>query len=246
MNAKISVYYFLILMVFPLTACFSSDNKAQSEKPLATESTKPEFIYVYDPLCGWCYGFSPVMQKLKDYYKDKMNFTIYSGGLVVGERVSSIKEGFGFIKAGTKTVTKTTGVEFGKPFMDLVEEGSYIYNSEPACVALTVFKTINPERAFEFAHDMQLALFKAGKSLNDTATFLNLVKNFDVNPDDFLQKFRQEEYKKATYEEFETANALGADGFPTVIIKKGNDYKVLSNGYKDYDELRREIDKTLK
>ena len=27
---------------------------------------KPKIIYVYDALCGWCFGFSPSMEKIKE------------------------------------------------------------------------------------------------------------------------------------------------------------------------------------
>lgn len=242
---KNNIYpYLLIFIIFQLTlACTSTPKQTQANHN--QDAAKPELIYVYDPLCGWCYGFSPVMQKLKEKYKDNFNFTIYSGGLAIGESAKSIKEGFSFIKDASEEVTEASGAEFGKPFMELVDEGSYIYNSEPPCVALTVFKSIKPERAFAFAHDMQLSFFKEGKSLNDTATYLALVKKFDVSPDEFLKKFRQEDFKKQTYKEFELGQQLGAEGFPTIIIKKGQETKVITNGYQDFETVSKLIEKEI-
>jgi putative protein-disulfide isomerase len=243
---KYKEYNFLlaILIFLVATACTSTPKQTQSND--LKQSTKPELIYIYDPLCGWCYGFSPVMQKLKENYKDKFNFIILSGGLAISDNPKSIKEGFSFIKNALQEVTDETGVEFGKPFLELADEGSYIYNSEPPCVALTVFKSIKPERAFAFSHDMQLSFFKEGKSLNDSATYLELVKKFDVNPDEFLKKFREDEYKKKTYQEFETAEKLDANGFPTIIIRNAEQTKVISNGYQDYETVSKLIEKEIK
>jgi len=40
------------------------------EVPLATQGQVPDrgitLYYFYDALCGWCYGFSPVIAKLAD------------------------------------------------------------------------------------------------------------------------------------------------------------------------------------
>lgn len=31
---------------------------------------QPIVYYVFDPLCGWCYGFSPIITKAYDTFKD--------------------------------------------------------------------------------------------------------------------------------------------------------------------------------
>ncbi|HVE60446.1 MAG TPA: hypothetical protein VNA26_01410, partial [Chitinophagaceae bacterium] len=39
--------------------------------------------YCYDALCGWCYGFSPVMKKIEQEYKDQVSFDVLSGGMIM-------------------------------------------------------------------------------------------------------------------------------------------------------------------
>ena len=53
---------------------------------------KTTVLYVFDPLCGWCYGFSPVMVKLNDNYKENVKFVVISGGMVVGDRIGPLGE----------------------------------------------------------------------------------------------------------------------------------------------------------
>jgi putative protein-disulfide isomerase len=38
--------------------------------------------YVYDPLCGWCYGFSPVINQLKESMQDEFTIEVISGVMV--------------------------------------------------------------------------------------------------------------------------------------------------------------------
>ena len=42
-------------------------------------------IYCYDAYCGWCYGFSEVMKKINSAYKNKLEFEVLSGGMILPE-----------------------------------------------------------------------------------------------------------------------------------------------------------------
>jgi protein-disulfide isomerase-like protein with CxxC motif len=39
---------------------------------------KPKIIYCYDAYCGWCYGFSPVIQQIWQTHKDQFDFETLS------------------------------------------------------------------------------------------------------------------------------------------------------------------------
>jgi putative protein-disulfide isomerase len=47
---------------------------------------QPLLIYCYDAYCGWCYGFSPVMKKVEEAYKDRLQIEVLSGGMVLPEQ----------------------------------------------------------------------------------------------------------------------------------------------------------------
>ena len=34
----------------------------------------PTIVYVYDALCGWCYGFAPVIERLHEKYGDRLTY----------------------------------------------------------------------------------------------------------------------------------------------------------------------------
>ena len=41
-------------------------------------------IYIGDPMCSWCWGFSPVLNKIRDKYSSKVKFSVLVGGLRSG------------------------------------------------------------------------------------------------------------------------------------------------------------------
>ncbi len=179
----------------------------------------PSLLYIYDPLCGWCYGFSPVMEKLYESLNDKLHFEVYSGGMMLGSRSGTINEVAPYIKTAYKTVEQRTGVVFGEPFLKgMLEPGTAILNSEKPCIALTAFKSYLPKRAVEFAHVLQGALYKDGKDLNQDTTYPDLVTPFGINPIEFVEKLNSSDFKRKTNEEFKIVSELGVSGFPTVLL----------------------------
>ena len=91
---------------------------------------KDQVVYVYDPLCGWCYGFSNVITKLQENYQSKIDFTVLSGGMMMGSREEPISVMADYIKGAYKTVEQKCGVTFGERYLKgILESKTYISSS---------------------------------------------------------------------------------------------------------------------
>ncbi|MFP4095137.1 MAG: DsbA family protein [Cyclobacteriaceae bacterium] len=204
-----------------------------------------ELMYCYDPLCGWCYGFSPVVRQLEQTFSNQLPFTAYSGGMATGERAAPIGQAFAYIKQALGTVEQHTGVRFGQGFRDLLEEGSYVYNSEPPARALTVFKSVSNKSSLALAHALQQAIFDEGKNLNEAEVLAAIAEEQGLKSDIFLKLFEQEKYRQKTLEEFAFVQKMGVSGFPTLLYRNGRKLYILSRGYQAYEPLRESIEKLL-
>lgn len=216
------------------------------EKPMIELIEKPQIVYVYDPICGWCYGFSPVVKKLQGEYESKADFKILHGGMLVGNGITTMSTMSNYISSAYQRVENLTGVTFGDSFLrGILQNPAYILDSEKpsrACIALS---SLAPEKSLSIGHAIQLALYHEGKSLNDTNTYLEIAQNFKINHDIFLERFRSTEYVKLTFEEFAAASAMGAKGYPYLVLYKDGKKQVLTYGYSDYEEIKKQLDKLL-
>jgi putative protein-disulfide isomerase len=203
--------------------------------------TETEFIYVYDALCGWCYGFAPVVQRLHEKYRHDVPFTVVSGGLALGDRVQPVSSMAAYILDAIPLVERTTGVQFGEPYKQLLRAGTTISNSEPPAVALGIVKDKLPERAVEFAHALQQAHFVHGKSLSADATYEELAYHFDLQPAQFVDHMKGLTYTQKAHDDFTYAHRLGINGFPATLFRIGEKYWLLSRGYQEYDYLDRAL-----
>ncbi len=198
---------------------------------------QPTLVYSYDPLCGWCYGFHPVLEKITKRFENDLEIKVIPGGLAVDENAETIAEGYSYIKGSLKQIEKTTGIQFGDNFKLLAEEGSYLYDSEPSCIAQTVVNKIAPDYALEFAGLMQYSLFQEGKSLNDWETFKQLIARLQIDTDEAEKLYQSESIRQETREQFEWCKQNGAASFPTLLLKIGDEFGVMSRGFRPYDTI---------
>ncbi len=205
---------------------------------------KPKIIYVYDALCGWCYGFSPVIKSIYERYQDRFDFEVLSGGMMLGSRTGPISVVAPYIKTAYHTVEEITGIVFGEGFLREVEKGEMILDSEKPAIALSVFKSYFPQQAILFAHDIQNCINFDGKEPNDDEMYRYLAVNFSIDPDEFVHKMHEESFKQAAYYDFALAKQLQVSGYPAAFIQSAdNHFYMIAKGFTQLQDLEARIEK---
>ncbi len=200
---------------------------------------KPTIYYVFDPLCGWCYGFTPVMIEFKEKNAEKYHFKIISGGMVTGARVHPITHMAEYISNAHERVERLTGVKFGEKFLkETLYDSSVIMDSELPARALILFAELQPQKAFEFAHDVQRALYYEGKNLSDKKVYGPIAAKYGVDPKYFIEKLKEEKYRREAYDQFQLSGNMDVSGYPSIVVESGNTTKKITSGFVTYKELQ--------
>ena len=211
---------------------------------------KKTLFYCYDAYCGWCYGFSPVMKKIAEVYKEKFEIEVLSGGMMIEESVAPIEKIAPFIQSGYKRVEELSGIKFGEDFLWHInnpDQSDWVMNSEKPAIALCIFKDYYPERQLEFASDMQYALNYEGRDLDDNESYRHLLEKYSIQPEVFYDKLSSEEYKERAYYEFALCKQLQVTGFPAVLLQLNESkFYLLAKGFTSYEDLKERIDNVLK
>lgn len=188
---------------------------------------KPQLLYFGDPMCSWCYGFAPEISKAKEELGDQVELKMVMGGLRPYNTETMEKLG-SFLKKHWHHVAEASGQAFN---YDLLEDYSFVYDTEPPCRAVVTMEQIQPHKTFDFYKAIQSAFYAENQNTNLTATYLPLVSQLGISPEDFKQAYESEEMKKAVRGHFMYSADLGIRGFPTVVLKIGEQLKLISNGY---------------
>ncbi|WP_299253423.1 DsbA family protein [uncultured Cytophaga sp.] len=209
--------------------------------------TKPiKLIYVYDALCGWCYGFGPVINQIGNDYKDKVEIEILSGGMVLGDRIGPISNMSEYVLSAIPILEEASGVTFGQAYIELVKEGSYVSSSEKPSIALCVYKSFTSKNQIAYAHSIQKAFFIEARDINQDSVYANIATQFDLDKVEFLKRMQDTAYLNLAHAEFAKATKMGVTGYPTLLQKKENGYQVLCEGYVSYKALEKKINKAIK
>ncbi|WP_197076763.1 DsbA family protein [Hymenobacter terrenus] len=208
----------------------------------------PELLYIHDPLCGWCYGTSPVINRVQQEFMGRVDVSVLCGGMVKGDDAGPISASWEYVRQALGDVEKATGVHFGAAFKALGEEGSYVYDSEPPSRAITTFRQItqDPAHTVAFAHAVQMALFHDGQDLNNPATYNSLLTPFGIDVAEFQRRLAAPETARATQQEFAAVARIGVQGFPTLVLRLGEQGYVLARGYQPYEQLRQGLEQLLR
>ncbi|HEX8462799.1 MAG TPA: DsbA family protein [Segetibacter sp.] len=210
---------------------------------------KPVLIYCYDAYCGWCYGFSPVIKRISEEYIDTFEVDVLSGGMILPEKPVSISSIAPYIQKAYKTVEETTGIKFGQDFLWHIfnyEDSDWYPNSEKPAIAMCIFKEFYPERAIEFAADLQYALNFEGRDLTDDEAYRHLLEKYSIQAEIFYERLISEAYKEKAYYEFSLMKQLQVTGYPCVFVQTGElKFHMVARGFTDYETLKSRIERLL-
>lgn len=197
-----------------------------------------KIIYVYDALCGWCYGFSSVISQFQKKYKDSLVFEVVSGGMITGKRIGPVGEVASYISWAYKDVERATGVKFGKAFLNqTLQKGTAIFTSIPPGIALSVFKEIDEKHSIQYATELQKAIYFEGIEPENFDAYGILASKFGLDPKAFVSKMHEPKYINLADADFKKSNDLGVTGFPTVLLEIDGFYHKIASGFVPFDVL---------
>ncbi|SFC23515.1 DsbA family protein [Clostridium uliginosum] len=200
---------------------------------------KTKIYYIMDTMCGWCYGFSDVITKIQEKYKEVYDFNILPGGMWIGDDSKIINDSLGdYIKSHNTRIEQLTGKKFGEGFnKNILENTDMVLDSFPGAKAVVLIQRLKKDVAFSFLKKIQEAFFVEGKDTNNLETYIQIAESFDISKEEFEKEFLSEALTEETFKYFNMVTLIGAMSFPTIVAVEGDKSRVISQGYKKFEEL---------
>jgi putative protein-disulfide isomerase len=192
-------------------------------------------VYIGDPMCSWCWGFAPVINSIHNDFKNEAPLSIVLGGLHAYDDFSMSADYKSNIRHHWEDVNKATGAVFDYHFFD---RDNFILDTEPACRAVVTARQIKPDIVLSFYETISRSFYSKNKDTTSLKTFKELAENFNIDPDEFDQRFNSEQVKVETNGDFQFSKKLGVTGFPTLLAKEGENLALLTAGYQSYQDLQ--------
>lgn len=202
----------------------------------------PVLLYVTDPMCSWCYGFTHVIRRLRALWYGRLTVEVVAAGLQPYSQEPLSRGQKERLAVSWHRVQERTSLPFN---YKLFLEEDFVYDTEPACRALHVVRRLRPALTLEVLRAMHSAFYADGLNLAEPLVLAHVVRPFGINENLFFALFEADEIIEATEKEFEFVDMLGATNLPSVYLEGGMGPELLSSGFCQLDDLEERLLKQL-
>jgi putative protein-disulfide isomerase len=196
-------------------------------------------FYIYDPMCSWCWGFSHTWDKVKKSLPSSINIQYILGGLAPDSSEVMPSEMREYIQMNWhKIEQKIPGVSFNFTFWDSCTPRRSTY---PACRAVIAVKNQNLALEQNIIQLIQQAYYLDAKNPSEDLTLIALAKTLNIDIEQFSHDLNSESTQQQLLDDIALMQTLGANSFPSLVLKTGADLKPISIDYNDADFILAQI-----
>ena len=197
-------------------------------------------LYVADPLCSWCYGFSPVISALAEQFADRLPMKLLMGGLRAGNTRPMRASDKDYIRDAWHRVGAATGREFDLAFF---ERENFVYDTEPVCRAVVTareWSSSSPLSPLALMDRLSTAFYAHNRDVTDHEIVA------DIAAEAGFDRLLSPEMRNATFRDFLTVQQMGISGFPMLAAgTEARGYALVTHGYRPLEGLPEAIETWL-
>ena len=194
-----------------------------------------QLIYFADPMCSWCWGFSPAIEGVAERFGEQLPIRLILGGLRPGTTDAMDDDAKQMIRGHWEHVHEASGQPFDFAFFD--REG-FVYDTEPGCRAVVAARRLDPAAAMPMLKQIHHAFYAENADVTDRAVLCDLAESAGLDRAAFEASFDAQETAAETKTDFAIAYQSGVTGFPTLIVGSEEDgYAAVTRGYQPAERV---------
>ena len=195
----------------------------------------PRLIYFADPMCSWCWGFSPAIESLRARFAEELPVQLVLGGLRPGTTAPMDESAKTEIRSHWDHVHEASGQPFD---FDFFERQGFVYDTEPACRAAVAARRLDEAAAMPFLAVLHRAFYAENRDVTDRGVLCELAAESGIERAGFEREFDSEDSLAETRKDFMMARQAGVTGFPTLLAgDESEGFGVVTRGYQSADKI---------
>lgn len=193
-------------------------------------STTPVLHYIYDPLCGWCYGAKPLI----DVARGILPVVAHGGGMMAGAQRQPVSAQLrDYVMPHDHRIAQYTGQPFGEAYFEgLLRDTTAVFDSQPPTTAVLAAEQL-AGRGLELLGRLQTAHYVEGRRIADIDVLMAIAAEMGLEADGFRAAYDAAS-GEVTQAHFKASRGLlsrvGGQGFPTVVLEQSGQYQVIDLG----------------
>ena len=216
----------------------STEDKVEASIP---DIKRGRLIYVGDPICSSCFAFASEIKEVKKEFEGILDLQIVLGGLrpFGTEPITTMRD---YLIPHFENLARMTGLPINS---DVLEDSSFILDTEPPSRAVVVIRELAPELELEFYERVQRTFYLENNNTNYVETYLGFVEDFGIEKEVFKNKFESSKVKELVKSDFKRAREMRVNSFPTLLLVLNGEISIISKGYSKSAPLIKEVKRHL-
>ena len=192
--------------------------------------TRPTLHYIFDPLCGWCYGAAPLVAAARAV----VTTLGHAGGMMAGDHRQPVSARLrNHVVPHDHRIARLTGQPFGAAYFDdLLRDESAVFDSEPPITAILAAQQL-AGRGLDLLARAQVAHYQEGRRIAEPGVLGELAVQIGLVRADFERHY-EDQRGAPTQAHIAQSRALlaraGGRGFPTFVLEDAGQMTVLDVG----------------
>jgi putative protein-disulfide isomerase len=173
--------------------------------------------YIYDPLCGWCYGAKPLVQAAQNV----MPVIAHGGGMMTGANRKAVSPQLrNYVMPHDRRIAEYSGQPFGEAYFEgLLRDETAVFDSAPPIAAVLAAEQI-AGRGIELLGRLQTAHYVEGRRIADESVLLELAKEIGLEPLVFEAALKSANTEQHIKDSRALLAKFGGQGFPTLALER--------------------------
>jgi putative protein-disulfide isomerase len=192
----------------------------------------PELIYIHDPMCSWCWGFRPCLDRLRSMLPAQVGFRNLLGGLAPDSAHPMPAQMQQQLQGTWRLIQqRIPGTRFNFDFWTLCQPRRSTY---PACRAVLAAKTLDPATEDAMILAIQQAYYLRAMNPSDEHTLVQLAHELGLPQTAFMQLLHSASIAAQLHQQIATARHLGVHSFPSLVLRTpDNSHRPVEVDYTD-------------
>lgn len=198
-----------------------------------------QLIYVHDPMCSWCFGFSKVYRQLTERLPENVALIRLLGGLAPDTDEIMPESTRQMVRQNWRRIEEhIPGVEFNYDFWTKCQPRRATY---PACRAVIAAREQGDEYDISMTRQIQQAYYRQARNPSDNETLIELAGEIGLNQERFSVHLVADQTQQRLVDEIAKARAIGVSGFPSLILLNDDRLQTVLVNYTDVDAVLEQI-----
>jgi len=184
--------------------------------------------YIYDPLCGWCYGAEPLVSAAAA--SPAIALDLHAGAL--WPEPTRLPESTRlYIRQADQRIAAMSGQRFGPDYHGgLLLDPTMVLESRPPTAAVLAAQSLDPTKELPMLRAIQHAHYEHGRRVVEHDVLCDIAVEIGLDRAAFeaaLTRVPLEEHIDSTHR---LMSQVGAQGFPTFVLQLGDDLYPVPHG----------------